>query len=85
MKAKKVLTKVDAVPLATGIQAILLDMSKKLAAEGSDESPRYPVAEFERLLMESKGISREQAEYVTERIICTGIIRWELGANCFVL
>ena len=75
----KVITKIDAVKLAQGIQQILLTMIK----DGVD--PRYPIKEFERLIIESKGISPTEAERVTEKILNTGIIRWELGRNCFVL
>lgn len=75
----KTIVKIDAVKLAIGIQAILLDMVK----EG--KTAQYPVAEFERLIVKQKQVSKADAEKVTERIIGTGIIRWELGANCFVL
>lgn len=75
----KVITKIDAVKLAQGIQQILLTMIK----DGVD--PRYPIKEFERLIIESKGVSPTEAERVTEKILNTGIIRWELGRNCFVL
>lgn len=75
----KTITKIDAVPLAIGIQQILLDMVKK----GND--PRFPVEYFEQIVMNRHDVSKQDAELVTERIINTGIIRWELGANCFVL
>lgn len=75
----KKLTKIDAVRLATGIQSILLDMYKKHG------SAQYPIAEFERLIMESKQVDKESAELVTEKVINTGIIRWSLTDNCFVL
>ena len=77
----KVITKVDAVPLAIGIQKVLLELAKKYELQ----SAKYPVREFERLLMESKGVSKKEAEKVTEKIINTGIIRWEMIGNNFVL
>lgn len=76
---KIIITKIDAVPLAIGIQQILLDMQKK----GND--PRFPVNYFEQILMDNHKVSKESAELVTEKIINTGILRWELGENCFVL
>ena len=75
----KTITRIDSTRLACGIQQILLDMMKK----GND--PRYPVEVFEQMIMDCKGVSREEAEKVTEKILGTGILRWEIGANCFVL
>lgn len=75
----KTLTKVDAVPLAIGIQKILLDMAKK----GND--PKYPVEYFEQMIMDRKQVSRKAAELVTEKILGTGIIRFSIYENCFVL
>ena len=73
------LIKVEATKLAIGLQKILLDMQK----EHGDSY--YPVDEFERLIMEQKGVSKKDAELVTERVIATGIIRWEIFSNKFVL
>lgn len=77
----KTITKLDAPKLAMGIQQILLDMCKTK----DPNEVGYPVAEFERLLMDRKELSREDAEYVTEKIIATGIIRWDIYKNLFVL
>lgn len=73
------ITKIDAVPLAIGLQKLLLEMVKD-GKEG-----KYPCRLFEDLIVTTKGVSREDAERVTEKIINTGILRWEMGANCFVL
>lgn len=74
----KTITHIDRTKLAFGLQKILLD----LAQEG--KPARYPIAEFERLITR-RGIPKSEAEKVTEAIIETGILRWELGSNCFVL
>lgn len=71
------ITKIEAEKLAIGIQKILLDMKVK--------DPSYPVKEFERLIMEEKGVSKKDAEKVTEAVINTGILKWEIFANNFVL
>ena len=78
----KTITKIDSVKLASGIQAILLDMAK---GKEPDFEPSYPVAESERLICESKGVSKKEAERVTEEVINTGIIRWKIFGNNFVL
>lgn len=75
----KKLTSVNAVQLAIGIQSILLDMVK----EGKEA--KYPVREFERLICETKQVSKQDAERVTEKVINTGIIRGQLCPSCFVL
>ena len=75
----KTLTKVDAIKLATGIQQILLDMAK------AGIEPSYPIDNFEHNIVERKQVTRKEAGRVTELVINTGIIRWDLGSNAFVL
>lgn len=73
------ITNVDTEKLAIGIQKILLDMK----AEG--KKPAFPIARFEEMIQEQHGVSKEDAESVTEKVVATGIIRWEIFANNFVL
>lgn len=80
----KVISRIDAPKLAMGIQQILLDMYAK-AKEKEVEFLGYPVDVFERMIMEDKQVSKDDAERVTEKILNTGIIRWDLTNNTFVL
>lgn len=75
----KRVVKIEADKLATGIRDILLDMKR------AGKEPSYPVKEFERLIMESKGVSKKEAEKVTEAVINTGIIQWEIYGNNFII
>lgn len=75
----KKITHINAAQLAIGIQSILLEMYKKQGIA------KYPISEFERLIVAGKGVSTEDAERVTEAVINTGIIRWSLSDNCFAL
>lgn len=79
----KTITKIDAVALATGIQALLLDMIKQKGIEPLEAT--YPVNEFERIIMEEKQVNKKEAERVTERVLGTGIIRWDIYNNSFIL
>lgn len=79
----KQITKIDAVPLATGIQKILLDMIKEKNIDPNDA--KYPIKEFERLIVQDKGVSKKEAERVTEAVINTRILRWEIFGNNFIL
>ena len=74
------ITHIDSVRLASGIQSILLDMKKTGIKE-----PRFPVARFEEMIQEQHLVSKAEAERVTEKVINTGILRWELFANNFIL
>lgn len=76
----KQITKIDAVKLAIGMQSIILDIAKKEGREA-----RYPIRLFEEQIVERKGVSKKEAERVTEAVINTGIIRWDLSSNSFVL
>ena len=79
----KTITKIDAVQLAIGLQNILLDMAKKQNLHPSDA--KYPVLLFEEMIIDQKNVSKKDAELVTERVINTGILRWDIMANCFIL
>jgi len=79
----KTITKIDAVQLAVGLQNILLDMAKKQNLHPSDV--KYPVLLFEEMIIDQKNVSKKDAELVTERVINTGILRWDIIANCFIL
>lgn len=76
----KTITKIEATKLAIGMQSILLDIAKEQGREA-----KYPIRLFEDQIVERKRVSKKDAEKVTEAIINTGIIRWELGSNSFVL
>jgi len=80
----KVISRIDAPKLAMGLQQILLDMDAK-AKEKGVEFLGYPVDVFERMIMEDKQVSKDDAERVTEKVLNTGIIRWDLTRNTFVL
>lgn len=69
----RVITKIDAVNLACGLQQILLDKVKK------GEDAVLPCQYLEQLVMERHGVSKKEAEKVTEAVINTGILRWEKG------
>lgn len=73
------ITKIDSVKLACGIQQVLLQMVK----DGKDA--KYPIGPFEALIMKQHNVPLAEAEKVTEKVINTGIIRWCLNDNCFVL
>lgn len=81
----KTITHIDAEKLAIGIQQVLLEMLKKGRADDPDYEASYPVKEFERLIMDEKQVDKKDAELVTERVINTGIVRWEIFGNNFVL
>ena len=75
----KTITKIQALPLAIGIQKIMLDMiHNKLEGQ-------CPIEQFERLIMESKQVSEFEAKIVTEKVLATGIVRRSSTFNCFVL
>jgi SOS-response transcriptional repressor LexA len=76
----KTITKIEATKLAIGMQSILLDIAKEQGREA-----KYPIRLFEEMIVKQKAVSKKDAEKVTEAIINTGIIRWELGSNSFVL
>jgi hypothetical protein len=76
----KKITHIDAEKLAIGMQKILLDMKKDGIAE-----PHFPVERFEEMIQEQHGVSKKDAELVTEKMIGTGIVRWEIFANRIVL
>ena len=78
---KNKLIQIKAVQLAIGLQKMLLDMKMR---DGISE-PHYPISEFERLIQEEKGVSALEAKLVTDKVINTGIIRWEILGNNFVL
>ena len=65
--------------LAIGLQKLLLDMKRAGKPAG------YPVAEFERMIAEDKDVSLEEAGTVTVAVVQTGIIKWDLSNNLFVL
>lgn len=73
------ITKVKAVSLACGLQQILLDMTKK----GKDAL--IPIAWFEDQICQRHGVDRASAELVVERILDTGILRWDMHENAFIL
>lgn len=72
-------TRIQAVPLAIGLQQILLSKFKKT------EEAFIPVEYFEQLIIETKKVSREEAAKVTEAVISTGILRWDMSNNNFIL
>lgn len=78
------ITKIEAEKLAIGMLQILTSMYAD-NKENPEKGAGYPVAEFERLIMESKGVSRSEAERVTDAVINTGIIRWDMSNNLFVI
>lgn len=77
------LISVDVEKLTIGIQKILLDMVKEQGI--SPGSAKFPVKRFEEMVVEGKGISKKEAESITEKVINMGIIRWEIFGNNFVL
>lgn len=77
----KTITQIRPNAIAFGIQRILLDMSK----DNPEVEPFFPIDRFEQMIMESKEVDKKDAEYVTEKVIATGIIRWRLHDNAFVL
>ena len=79
----KTITKIDAVQLAIGLQSILLDMVKSQNLHPSEV--KYSVLLFEQMIIDEKDVSKKDAELVTERVLKTGILRWDIMANCFIL
>ena len=79
MDNNKIITRIDAVPLAIGIQKLLLEMYKKYGESA------YPIKAFEQMIMNSKNVSIKEAERVTEKVINTGIIRRGINHNAFIL
>lgn len=75
----KKLISIDANSLAVGILNLLTEMKEA----GLD--PVYPVSEFEKIIMETKEVSRAEAKKVTEAVISTGVIRWEIFGNKFCI
>lgn len=69
----KKITKIDIDELVTGIITILKDCES------------YSVKEFERLVCEQKQVSKKEAEKVTDAIISSGKVGWEIFGNNFVL
>jgi len=80
MNTQRMITSINAEKLAIGIQRILLDMKND-----GIENPNFPVKRFEKMIQEQHGVSIEDAELVTEKVIAQGIIRWEIFANNFIL
>lgn len=78
---KKRITHINALRLATGLQAVLLQMLK----DHPDKEAKLSVPWFENLICERKGVSLKEAAKVTEAVINTGILRWEIFGNYFVL
>jgi hypothetical protein len=75
----RIITKIDANKLATGILDLLIQM-KKDTGEAS-----YPVPLFEKYIIEQHGVPKEEAERVTEAVLSTSIIRWDIIENNFVI
>lgn len=78
---KKRITHINALRLATGLQAVLLQMLK----DHPDKEAKLSVPWFENLICERKSVSLKEAAKVTEAVINTGILRWEIFGNYFVL
>lgn len=76
---KNVITKIESVKLAQGLQQILLDMAR------TSEDPHLPVAWLKDLIVKRKQVDKTEAERVIEAVINTGILRWELGRDALVL
>ena len=76
----RTITGIDANQLAIGLQRILLDMKMS----GTD-LPSISIDKFENTIQEEHGVSKRDAEEVTVSIINTGILRWEIFANNFIL
>lgn len=77
----KIITLIQKNKLAFGLLDILLDIGK----ENPDIEPSIPVEYLEQLVMTQHGVSKEEAEKVSEAVISTGIIRWRLHDNCIVI
>lgn len=69
----KTLVKIDSAKLIAGLIEIL------------KECGSYPVKDFEKMIVEEKQVSNKEAEKVTEIIINSGKIGWEIFGNNFVL
>lgn len=75
----KTITQIQPVPLAYGIQQILFDIQKKHGAA------KYPINLFETLIMSAKEVSKQDAHYVTEKVLETGIISTDSTGLYFTL
>lgn len=76
----KKITKIDSTNLAAGILATITQMM----ADGV-ETPEFPIARFEALIVARHGVSKSDAEKVTEEVLNTGIIKWNIHNNSFCL
>jgi hypothetical protein len=75
----RIVTSIQANHLANGIKNILLDMKRDT---GRSE---FPVSMFERYIIEQHGVPKQEAEKVTEAVIATGILGWDIFGNNLVL
>jgi len=71
--------KTNAVPLAIGLQKILLDIAK------TKEQAIYPIHLFEDMIVRSKNVSVFEASLVTAHVLATGIIREDTTGKYFTL
>lgn len=78
-KKEKLLSKINIDEIKKEILTILWNQEK------SGEEPRYSVKKFESELIAGSNLSKKEAELVTEMIISSGALRWEIFGNNFVL
>lgn len=78
-KKQKLMQKINVEELKNEVLALLRNQEK------SGIEPSISVKKFEADLMTEKKLSKDEAELVTEMIISSGALRWEIFGNNFVL
>ena len=78
-KKQKLMQKINVEELKNEVLTLLRNQEK------SGIEPSISVKKFEANLMTEKNLSKDETELVTEMIISSGALRWEIFGNNFVL